>query len=253
MKDRAVCERQDGGRESSLKRRKHWVLRMDAGTPRTRLKSRLSMLLLSGEWLDALGVRGVCGKAPDYKRRALPLRDARGVQRHGSPGCRLLPERARTLGLLVPVSARDGAPAPRRSPYTRSFRWVGFPGASSRWTLVLPVCLSTPTRRRHASAPVTPGATPTRRFPAHAFRGNPAGVGRVRRHGEPRRQGAGRGRLAGPCRRDPEDHRPRPGAAAVRARAGRKRQGPRPAAAAAPRRRRPTRTSAWSRASRSTQ
>jgi hypothetical protein len=27
-KDRAVCERQDGGRESSLERQKHWVLRM---------------------------------------------------------------------------------------------------------------------------------------------------------------------------------------------------------------------------------
>ncbi|MCY1377711.1 hypothetical protein D9M69_652990 [compost metagenome] len=27
-KDRAVCERQDGGRETSLERQKHWVLRM---------------------------------------------------------------------------------------------------------------------------------------------------------------------------------------------------------------------------------
>jgi hypothetical protein len=33
-KDRAVCERQDGGREGSLKRQKHWVLRMVAGTPK---------------------------------------------------------------------------------------------------------------------------------------------------------------------------------------------------------------------------
>ncbi len=32
-KDRAVCERQDGGRESSLKRQKHWVLRNSSGTP----------------------------------------------------------------------------------------------------------------------------------------------------------------------------------------------------------------------------
>ncbi len=30
-KDRAVCERQDGGRERSLKRQKHWVLRVDFG------------------------------------------------------------------------------------------------------------------------------------------------------------------------------------------------------------------------------
>jgi hypothetical protein len=30
-KDRAVCERQDGGREFSLERQKHWVLRMDCG------------------------------------------------------------------------------------------------------------------------------------------------------------------------------------------------------------------------------
>jgi hypothetical protein len=28
LKDRAVCERQDGGREVSLERQKHWVLRM---------------------------------------------------------------------------------------------------------------------------------------------------------------------------------------------------------------------------------
>jgi len=32
-KDRAVCERQDGGGESSLKRQKHWVLRNSSGTP----------------------------------------------------------------------------------------------------------------------------------------------------------------------------------------------------------------------------
>lgn len=32
-KDRAVCERQDGGREGSLERQKHWVLRMVTGRP----------------------------------------------------------------------------------------------------------------------------------------------------------------------------------------------------------------------------
>ncbi len=32
-KDRAVCERQDGGREGSLERQKHWVLRWFTGRP----------------------------------------------------------------------------------------------------------------------------------------------------------------------------------------------------------------------------
>src|SRR6185369_4581335 len=64
-KDRAVCERQDGGREASLLRQKHWVLRMVTGTPRyqvrrSRADSRCS--LLSGIWLECARRTGFTGK-----------------------------------------------------------------------------------------------------------------------------------------------------------------------------------------------
>jgi len=65
-KDRAVCERQNGGREGSLKRQKHWVLRNSSGTPQTQESNTLRATASVGSWLGRAGAYGLM-------RESLPL------------------------------------------------------------------------------------------------------------------------------------------------------------------------------------
>ena len=59
-KDRAVCKRQNGGRESSLKRQKHWVLRLGSGTPQRCAEKSLCWAACSREKdLAGLGRTGL--------------------------------------------------------------------------------------------------------------------------------------------------------------------------------------------------
>ena len=80
-KDRAVCKRQDGGREGSLSRQKHWVLRMCRVRPGVKSRiyprqpPRIVRLLSSGMWLECARRTGFAGK---------PLIIAEGVHFHAT-------------------------------------------------------------------------------------------------------------------------------------------------------------------------